>query len=96
MSELIGRYAVSKAGHDKDWLYVIMGADERYYYLCDGKTRTLGNLKKKAQKHVELLQAFVAEELLERIQKKDKIFDFEIKYAIKMQEKRKEEGYVQK
>ena len=34
--------------------------------------------------------------LLQRILNKDKLFDYEIKYAIKKQKEGKEEGYVQK
>ena len=38
MAELrIGGLVRSRAGHDKNELYVIMGLDERYVYVCDGR-----------------------------------------------------------
>ena len=96
MEDLIGRFALSKAGHDKDKCYVIVDADERFCYLCDGKYHTLHKCKKKSIKHVSICNDRVPVEIYERLLEKEKIFDHEIKYAIKMQEKRKEEGYVQK
>ena len=51
----IGRLAVSKAGHDQGNVYVIIGADEAYVYLADGKIRTLEHPKKKKRKHVQLI-----------------------------------------
>ena len=40
MAELrIGGLVRSRAGHDKNELYVIMGLDERYVYVCDGRRR---------------------------------------------------------
>ncbi len=93
-NELIGRFALSKAGHDKGTLYVIVAQESSFVYLCDGKYHTLEKSKKKALKHVALYKASVSEEMIQCIEKKEKIFDHEIKYAIKMQEKGKEEGYV--
>ena len=94
MTEWIGRFAVSGAGHDKGCLYVIVAVDEKTVYLCDGKYHTLLKLKKKSVKHVRLCRDSVCEDLRQRILKNEKVFDHEIKYAIKMQEKGKEEGYV--
>ena len=94
MDNIIGRFAVSKAGHDKDTLYVVMEQKDGFVYLCDGKAHTLEKLKKKSMKHVALYKATVSEEVLKRIINREKIFDHEIKYAIKMQSKGKEEGHV--
>lgn len=51
-----GMLAKSLAGHDKDKIYVIGGLEDAYVYLVDGKTRTLGNPKKKKKKHVQLIR----------------------------------------
>ena len=51
----IGILARSKAGHDKNKIYVITDADETYVYLADGKIRTKANPKKKKRKHVQLI-----------------------------------------
>ena len=92
--DIIGRFALSKAGHDKDTLYVVIGQEARFLYLCDGKYHTLEKPKKKALKHVVLYKAMLSPAMIQRIVEKEKIFDHEIKYVIKMQEKGKEEGYV--
>lgn len=94
MKDLVGRFVISRAGHDKDKIYVVIQVDEKYLYLSDGKNHTMEHLKKKSPKHVILCNAYVEKKLLVNIQEKSKIFDHEIKYAIKMQEKGKEEGYV--
>ncbi|MGN0332847.1 MAG: KOW domain-containing RNA-binding protein [Lachnospiraceae bacterium] len=52
----IGMLARSKAGHDKDKVYVIIDADQTYVYLADGRIRTLNNLKKKKRKHVQIIK----------------------------------------
>ncbi len=93
-NNLIGRFAVSQAGHDKDTLYVIIAQEGSFVYLCDGKFHTLEKPKKKSMKHIGLCKDSVSMDMVKRIIIKKKIFDHEIKYAIKIQEKGKEEGYV--
>ena len=51
----IGMLAKSKAGHDKDHVYVIIDVDETYVYLVDGKIRTMDRPKKKKKKHVQII-----------------------------------------
>lgn len=93
---LIGRFACSKAGHDKGTIYVIVEQDCSQVFLCDGKYHTLEKCKRKSFKHIDIWKESVDKELLQRILNKDKLFDYEIKYAIKKQKEGKEEGYVQK
>ena len=45
-----GMLARSKAGHDKDQIYVIYDIDETYVYLVNGNNRTLEKPKKKKRK----------------------------------------------
>lgn len=52
----IGMLARSKAGHDKDKVYVIIDMDDTYVYLVDGNLRTLNKPKKKKWKHVQLIK----------------------------------------
>ena len=42
--------AISKAGHDKGQMYVILKEEGEYLYLVDGKTRGVDNPKKKKEK----------------------------------------------
>ena len=44
---MLGEFATSKAGHDKDRLYMIVGEEEEWVYLCDGRLRGVEHPKKK-------------------------------------------------
>ena len=48
-----GILAKSKAGRDKDCIYVIMSVNDEYVYLADGKNRPVCRAKKKNCKHVQ-------------------------------------------
>lgn len=50
-----GKLVTSKSGHDKGKVFVIIEEDNEYVYLADGKYRTLGNLKKKNKKHIQII-----------------------------------------
>ena len=69
---MIGQFAVSKAGHDKGNLYVVMAEEGEFVYLCDGKAKT-------QEKDVE-------EGLLRKLQACEKIYPEEIRYAIRQYE----------
>ncbi len=47
--------AVSRAGHDKDTVYVVLAENGPYLYLADGRRRTLAKPKKKKRMHVQLI-----------------------------------------
>ena len=51
MQELI--LAKSKAGHDKNHIYLVMKRQDDIVYLVNGKTRTCDNPKKKKEKHIQ-------------------------------------------
>lgn len=44
---MIGELATSKAGHDKDRLYMIVGEEGECVYLCDGRLRGVEHPKRK-------------------------------------------------
>lgn len=74
---MIGMLAVSKAGHDSKTTYVIIGEDDEYVYLADGKIRTVDRPKKKNKKHIQVIRKV-------QMEKPDDGFkDLEIKKAIK-------------
>ena len=50
-----GMLAKSKAGHDKDKVYVICDVDDTYVYLVDGIIRKIVNPKRKKLRHVQLI-----------------------------------------
>ena len=80
---LIGRFAVSKAGHDKSGLYVIIAEDTEFVSLCDGRLKTIDKPKKKRKKHVQLIRQCVNASLVQRLREKGRVLDEEIKYEIK-------------
>lgn len=58
-----GMLAWSRAGHDKDSLYVIVKAEDEYVYLSDGRLKPLEHPKKKKKKHIQVMKQ-IPEELL--------------------------------
>ncbi len=67
---MIGYMGISRAGHDRDKIYLIIDEDEEYVYLVDGKSRGFDNPKKKNKKHIQVVKKFenpaVTEKLLHR------------------------------
>ncbi len=53
---MVGILAMSKAGHDKGTLYVIIREEGEYVYLADGRIRTADRPKKKNKKHVQMIK----------------------------------------
>ena len=80
---MIGQFVFSKAGHDKGTLYVVVGREEDFVYLCDGRLKTLAAPKKKRMKHLQPVNTKVEPGLLIRLTEGCQVYDEEIKYAIK-------------
>ena len=49
----VGMLAKSKAGHDKDNIYIVIKVENTYVYLADGEIRMWEKPKKKKKKHVQ-------------------------------------------
>ncbi len=73
--------ASSKAGHDKNTVYVIIKEETEYVYLADGRLKTLEKPKKKNKKHIQIIKKYSSPELSERI-KAGKTDDVEIRKAL--------------
>ena len=59
---LIGQVVKSKAGRDKDKLFVVLEiVDESYVMLVDGRLRKLDNPKKKKVKHLGLYSSVISD-----------------------------------
>lgn len=54
--EMTGMLASSKAGHDKNTVYVIIKEEMEYVYLADGRTKTLEVPKRKNKKHIQIIK----------------------------------------
>nr|WP_300815215.1 KOW domain-containing RNA-binding protein [uncultured Acetatifactor sp.] len=80
---MIGQFVTSKAGHDKGCLYVVVGQEDDFVYLSDGRLKGPDRPKKKRRKHIQPINARVEESLLERLRAGEKVYPEEIKYALK-------------
>ncbi|MBQ8230992.1 MAG: KOW domain-containing RNA-binding protein [Lachnospiraceae bacterium] len=80
---MTGKFAISRAGHDKGNVYVVVAADDKYVYLADGRLKTLAAPKKKNIRHIQIVNQTIADDLLVRIQNKEANINDAIKYAIK-------------
>ncbi len=80
---LFGHMVISKSGHDKGKVFVILKSDSEYIYLMDGIYRTLEKPKKKNKKHVQPIY-YVDENLQYKIDNKKSIINEDIKRAIKI------------
>lgn len=48
-----GMLVRSKAGHDKNCIYVIIYVKDEYVYLADGRLKTVCRTKRKNRRHVQ-------------------------------------------
>ena len=80
---MTGMFAISKAGHDKGRMYLIVKEEEDFFYLADGRSRGIENPKKKRKKHIQLIKSGINELLTEKLESNQTIYNEEIKYAIK-------------
>ena len=77
-----GMLAVSKAGHDKGRLYVVVKADQEFVYLADGKNRSVSSPKKKKRTHIQI-NYYIPGTLQKVLEAEQKLEDEQIKKAIK-------------
>lgn len=83
-NDLIGKVVLSKAGRDKDHLYVVVRQiDNNYVLLANGYTKLINMPKKKKIKHLSILED-VDDELLLSMQSCDKSTDLKIKRFLKL------------
>lgn len=71
------------AGRDKDGYFVVIGLDEDYALICDGKVRKLDKPKKKKLKHLSdtgKISGFISDKL----KNESRITNSEIRRAIGM------------
>ena len=82
MDTIIGRYVWSKAGRDKDELFIIIDiVDDNHVLIADGKLRRISNPKKKKLKHLNITQR-VAEEVSDAVIMKKKLIDSDLQNAV--------------
>ena len=67
---MLGELATSKAGHDKDRLYLIVGEEGEWVYLCDGRLRGVEHPKKKKKKHIQIIHSSAPDALVQKIKQR--------------------------
>ncbi|MBP3469016.1 MAG: KOW domain-containing RNA-binding protein [Lachnospiraceae bacterium] len=91
---MVGCLAVSKAGHDKDEIYLIIKEEKDSIYLADGKRKTVSVPKKKNKKHIQIIKhgpvTVQADELKRKLIDGQPVQDEEIKYVIKQYQRKSE------
>lgn len=76
------KLAISRSGHDKDSLYVIIKEETDAVYLADGRLRPIDKPKKKNRKHIQIIKN-LPKEITEVFTQQD-FRNEEIKRAIKL------------
>lgn len=85
-NDLIGKVVLSKAGRDKNHLYITIDQlDDNYMILSNGSTKIVQSPKKKSLKHLEFLED-VNDDLKTSIISKDKGTDLQIKRFLKLRD----------
>lgn len=79
---MTGMFASSKAGHDKDTIYIIVKEEPEYVYVADGKYKTLGNPKRKNKKHIQIIKKKSDDILREKLINEQPVYNEEIRKAI--------------
>ena len=81
---MIGMFAISKAGRDKNQIYIILEEKDEYVFLVDGNLKPLAHPKKKSKKHIQMIQKYENETIAGKIRNNLPVQNEEIKKAIKM------------
>lgn len=81
---MVGMFVSSKAGHDKNQIYIISKEEGEYVYLVDGISRKPECPKKKNRKHIQPIHKYVNETMREKLEQQQPIQSEEIKREIKL------------
>jgi len=81
------RFASSKAGRDKNQLYIILDAADNYVYVVDGRLKTLEKPKRKNVRHIQIINE-IDMELVRKKKNNEAISNEDIKRAIKLYKSR--------
>lgn len=88
--DILGRVVISKAGRDKDRVFVIVDIlDKEYVLLADGKLRPENKPKKKKLRHLRFTD-IIAEEIKKDIISGEKLNNSTIKRCLQLNDINKE------
>lgn len=77
----IGDIITSVSGRDKDRYYIVVKAEEKFVWICNGKLHKTDKPKKKNVKHIMLIKS-ANEAVTDRLRKGDLVTNKEIRKAI--------------
>lgn len=80
---MVGQYAISKAGHDKGTVYLVIAEKGDWVYLADGRTKTFEKPKKKRRKHIQPINVFAEDRVLQLLNTGGSLYPEEIRLAIR-------------
>ncbi len=79
--------AKSKAGHDKNQVYVVLTEDDIDLFIANGTTKTISKPKKKKKIHLQLIKN-IPSEVLEEVGSFETLDDVKIKRILKSYNRR--------
>lgn len=79
------KLAVSRSGHDKGSIYVIVKEEANLVYLADGKLKPVEKPKRKNKKHIQIIKKLPKE--ITEVFTQENFRNEEIKRAIKLYQK---------
>ena len=74
----ISDVVVSTAGHDQGEIFYVIGMDDQFLYLANGKDRTLDKPKRKKRKHVQKVLRSETR-VVEKLIRGDKVLNSELR-----------------
>lgn len=77
-----GQLVKSKAGHDKNEVFLVMQVDPVYLYLVDGKRRRIEKPKRKKKKHVQITN-IIAKDIANKIHNGEMLTNAHIRNSLK-------------
>lgn len=80
--DMVGMLAISKMGHDKKTVYIIVKEEDEYVYVSDGKLKTMENPKKKNKKHIQIIKKEADDILRGKLLNGQRIYNEEIRKVI--------------
>ena len=80
---MMGQFVISKAGHDKGTVYVIVAEEGEFVYLTDGRLKKPDKPKKKRRKHIQPINRMVDKLQQEKLEAGEPVQPEEIKFAIR-------------
>ena len=74
-----GMIVKSKAGHDKNCIYVIIHVNDEYVYLSDGQKHTFERLKRKNRNHLQVILKEYVEDTADEVAVRNVILKYSLR-----------------